>query len=75
MASRERPTKTLDSVQLIRSTHAGEIRTLFPGHQFSVATFEVADRPGFLVYNKPDHMADFTIGRVDMIAGNRLAAA
>lgn len=38
MASRERPAYTLDSVHLTRSTHAGETRTLLPGHQFRVAT-------------------------------------
>ena len=38
MASRERPTQTLDSDQLTRSIHAGETRTFLPGHQFLVAT-------------------------------------
>ena len=37
--SRVRPTKTLDSLQLMRS-HCGEIRTFFPGHQFRVSAMK-----------------------------------
>ena len=37
MVSRERLTKTFDSLQLTRSIHCGETRTFFPGHQFRVS--------------------------------------